>query len=266
MLFFCFLNDSFLARKYSDAIGLDVTYTVCKEGVSLLLFVGVNSYGKSFILMGCFISREDAETFKFSLRCFVSMGFKQPTVCITDQDRALISAINEEWKETTHLFCIFHIYRNVQKNIAHFLKHKNTAFLKDFSQVQRKETIEEFEDGWKLLMQDYCKDNVRDNVRSMDIVDSHSSSSSDEENMSETFSESSEEPDQESQRELKVDSNNEALKNYLDSLYKNKTSWARCFTFRHFAAGFSILPLFTAVIIFFLLFLPLTLIILSEKV
>lgn len=233
---------------------MDVTYRVCKEGVSLLLFVGINTYGKSFILMGCFLPKEDIPSFQFALESFTLFGFKTPGVCITDQDKALTAALSRKWPQTTHLFCLFHIYRNIQQNAARFLSKKNNDFLKDFSKVQRVEVEEDFIEAWEKLVQDYCSDErtkinkerkeeikINKEIEENSVItDDYSYISSDKESQS---SEQEEEEDEESDiSEINNIENSGSVslsnfKNYLGSLYEKRKSWARCFTYKHFAAG-----------------------------
>lgn len=211
-----------------------------------MLFVGVNCHGKSFVLMGAFLPREDVASFRFALQSFVKMGFKQPTVCLSDQDTALVEAIKLEWKETQHIFCLFHIFRNVQKHAAHLLKQKNTEFLKEFSILQRRETIDEFEDNWKMLLKKYCDEEEKapeNFIREIEIDYSYESSDSENDDDSDQDESDAQDRIQTSQasNNSQKKSDKKVLKEYLQTLYARKISWARCYTFRHFAAGIFII-------------------------
>ena len=77
--------------------------------------------------MGSFVVKEDIESYKFALSCFEEF-FQAPDVVMTDQDPALISAISKNWDQTHHLFCLFHIYRNIQKRLLSIWGKKTKPF------------------------------------------------------------------------------------------------------------------------------------------
>ena len=91
--------------------------------------------GRSVILMATFVKAEDTVSYEFALRCFSTFGYHLPLVVMTDQDRALRKAL-QIWN-SKHLYCVYHIYRNVEKNIAKNLRKYNKQFLRDFSDIQR---------------------------------------------------------------------------------------------------------------------------------
>ena len=109
--------------------------------------------------MGCFIVKEDTNSYKFALESFEEF-FGVPKTVMTDQDPALKLAISEKWPFTTHLFCIFHIYRNIQKKIAQLLGKKNEKFLKEFSHIQRIDNVKEFEKEWSNFVASYCDEDT----------------------------------------------------------------------------------------------------------
>ena len=124
MVIFVIIIIKFLAKNYTDAIGMDVTYRVCKEGVSLLLFVGINTYGKSFILMGCFLPKEDIPSFQFALESFTLFGFKTPGVCITDQVKALTAALSRKWPNNAFILLVSYLSKHSAECCTFFVKEK----------------------------------------------------------------------------------------------------------------------------------------------
>jgi len=65
--------------------------------------------------MGCFVIKEDIASYVFALPAFIELGYLVPQVVMTDQDKALTAAIKQKWPNSAHLFCIFHLYRNILK-------------------------------------------------------------------------------------------------------------------------------------------------------
>jgi len=177
--------------------------------------------------MGSFVVKEDIESYKFALSCFEEF-FQAPDVVMTDQDPALISAISKNWDQTHHLFYLFHIYRNVQKKVAQYLGKKNEAFLKHFSYIQRIESINEFEKEWEEFEQLYsAKHGENDNIET------------NEESFHEILASKEEEISEEIESFAKHhDNDKNKIGNYLIRLYKFRKSWAKCYTFRHFGAGY----------------------------
>jgi len=181
--------------------------------------------------MCCFISNEDKEAYKFALSAFVSFGFPAPSSVMTDQDKALTAAIAQEWSNSRHLFCIFHLYRNLQKNSAKYLGKKNEAFLKDFSSIQRAENEETFENEWDALIKKYAT--------TSNLNQDHEENSISDLGSEEDEGQEHEEGNGLNQRleELSTSTNREKLKNYLNTVYSTRKSWAKCFTYKSFGAG-----------------------------
>lgn len=181
--------------------------------------------------MGCFAIKEDTEAYKFALYSYGKFGFQQPLTVMTDQDKALTSAISQNWADSKHLFCVFHIYRNIKKNVGAYLGRKNTKFLKDFTIVLRTEDKEEFKSRWKDLIIKYCENNENENNSSNNYNDENADnieSSSEEEEQIQSST---------TRNRKQIKDNKKQLKNYLKTLYDTRKSWAKCYTFLNFAAG-----------------------------
>ena len=185
--------------------------------------------------MGCFLPSEDTESFQFALQSFTSFGFKRPIVCITDQDKALTATLSQEWLQSVHLFCLFHIYSNIQQNAARFLAKRNTEFLKAFSRVQRIEIEEEFKEVWENLVSEFCEKEKTNHLLNSQMRDQN--------NLTDDMSygdEESERSEEESNEEVSgnISSRNlTKLKYYLILLFDKRKAWAKCYTYRYFAAG-----------------------------
>ena len=103
--------------------------------------------------MAVLVTNEDTECFNFALHSFLDVGFTLPGTVLTDQDSALKKALTS-WS-SHHLYCVYHIYRNLEKNLAHLLGKNNKSLLKDFAKVQQIEDDRVFEREWKSLVQTY---------------------------------------------------------------------------------------------------------------
>lgn len=192
-----------------------------------MLFTGINNLGRTVILMGCFLTRENIEGYRFALNSFEALGFKKPNCIMTDDDKALKSAIASEWPSSRHLLCYFHLFRNLQKNIAKILGTNNHKFLSEFSQISKLVDEKDFEIEWRGL-----------------VVSKYVKQEDDLENQFDEIRENNNDSDDEEETMLKkiitnFRSRNQRLEKYLSYLYENKRSWARCFTYKVFSAGLS---------------------------
>ncbi|CAL5047947.1 unnamed protein product [Urochloa decumbens] len=144
-------------EHFGDAITFDTTYKTNMYEMPFELFVGVNNHFQSVLLGGVLMTDETIESFKWVFREFAKlMGGKEPMTILIDQCRAMEVAIAEEWKNTVHRWCKWHVL----KRIAECLGVKYTGD-KDFQNkfhrlVNEMMTIDEFEAAWGQLMKDYA--------------------------------------------------------------------------------------------------------------
>ena len=186
--------------------------------------------------MGCFLVKENLESYKFAIASFESL-FGMPKTVITDQDPALKSVIESEWQTVHHLFCLFHIYRNIQKKVAKFLGNKNEIFLKEFSRIQRIEGAEDFQKEWDTFIAKYRGDvneeeNEFDQDSEIEEQNSYLEIISSKDHIEE---EPFEDKKMEDKRERAI--NTKKIGDYLSNLSKSCKSWARYYTYRNFGAG-----------------------------
>ncbi|KAF5471958.1 hypothetical protein F2P56_008715, partial [Juglans regia] len=79
---------------FGDVITFDTTYLTNRYGMPFAPFVGVNHHGQSILLGAGLISSEDTSTFVWLFRAWLDcMNGQAPKAIITDQDRAMKSAI-----------------------------------------------------------------------------------------------------------------------------------------------------------------------------
>ncbi|CAN0394388.1 unnamed protein product, partial [Ectocarpus sp. 13 AM-2016] len=81
-------------------------------------FVGVDDENRSCILGQGLLRSECAETFEWFLTQYESAAGgweRRPKVILTDADVAMTSAVASVWKGTQHLFCLWHVNKNLVK-------------------------------------------------------------------------------------------------------------------------------------------------------
>lgn len=139
--------------NFSDVVSFDTTYIRNKYKMPLALFIGVNQHYQ-FMLLGCaLVGDESAATFSWVMQTWLkAMGGQAPKVIITDQDRAMKSAISEVFPSTYHCFCLWHILGKVSETFSHLLKQHENFMAKLQKCIYRSWTHEEFEKRWHKLV------------------------------------------------------------------------------------------------------------------
>lgn len=146
---------------FSDVICFDMTYKVNDYSRPLALFVGMNHHRQMVIFGAAFLHDETAASFKWLLETFKSaMCGKQPKTILTDRSANLKEALGLTWPGTAHSSCVWQIYQNAVKSLAHAFS-ISEEFTHDFSHcVLDIEDEQEFLDTWNMIIEKY---NLKEN-------------------------------------------------------------------------------------------------------
>ncbi|KAM0841717.1 hypothetical protein ACQ4PT_058836 [Festuca glaucescens] len=146
---------------FSDVICFDMTYKVNDYSRPLALFVGMNHHRQMVIFGAAFLYDETAASFKWLLETFKSaMCGKQPKTILTDRSANLKEALGLTWPGTVHSSCVWQIYQNAVKSLAHAFS-ISEEFTHDFSHcVFDIEDDQEFLDTWNMIIEKY---NLKEN-------------------------------------------------------------------------------------------------------
>ncbi|XP_022889129.1 protein FAR1-RELATED SEQUENCE 5-like [Olea europaea var. sylvestris] len=123
--------------------------------MSFAPFVGVNHHGQS-TLFGCgLLANEDTDTFVWLFKTWLEcMHGQSPNAIITDQDRAMQNAIGIIFPSTTQRWCLWHILKKLPEKFGCHVD-KGMIFSALHNLVYDSQTIEEFEQGWKQMIDTY---------------------------------------------------------------------------------------------------------------
>ncbi|XP_056695360.1 protein FAR-RED IMPAIRED RESPONSE 1-like [Spinacia oleracea] len=144
-------------QYFRDVVCFDSTYLTNKYELPFSNFVGLNHHGQT-ILLGCaLVSHEDAETFVWLFRSWLScMGGKPPAAMMTDQDAAMRKAIRiaMPMPKTRHRWCMWHIMQKFSRKLGS---------LTDFPQMKvalenviyNSLTPEKFEEDWAEVVKTF---------------------------------------------------------------------------------------------------------------
>ncbi|KAK9665170.1 hypothetical protein RND81_14G095100 [Saponaria officinalis] len=118
-------------------------------------FVGVNHHGNN-VMFGCaFLLDEKTDSLIWLFRNFLySMGDKVPKTIFTDQDKAIMNAIDEVFPQSRHRLCQWHIWKKVTSYLGALSKDR-TFMSQFYSCFDGVESSDEFEMTWQKMIVDF---------------------------------------------------------------------------------------------------------------
>ncbi|CAI9284600.1 unnamed protein product [Lactuca saligna] len=145
--------------KFRDVVVFDVTYMTNKYKMPFAPFVGVNHHVQSILFGGALLENEKEETFEWLFENFLKCMFtKYPKAIITDQDKAMGTAIKKVFPNTRHRFCDWHIKKHESDHLRPFVTHYSD-FQESYKDWVNSDTIEEFESKWEVIRIKYNLEN-----------------------------------------------------------------------------------------------------------
>lgn len=148
-------------NSFCDVVSFDTSYIRNKYKMPLALFAGVNQHYQ-FILLGCaLLSDESAATYSWLMQTWLrAVGGQAPKVIISDQDKAIKSAISEVFPNVHHCFSLWSILGKVSENLGHITKQHDNFMAKFEKCIFRSWTDDEFgKRWWKILDRFELRDN-----------------------------------------------------------------------------------------------------------
>ncbi|KAJ4809530.1 Protein FAR1-RELATED SEQUENCE 5 [Rhynchospora pubera] len=119
-------------------------------------FVGVNHHRQSIFFGMALLRSEGTSNFSWLFETWLkAMYDKHPLAIITDQDKAMKSAIKIVFPNTIHRCCKWHIMRKARENLA-TLYRLNPTFQPELELIINcSKTILEFENNWAAMIEKY---------------------------------------------------------------------------------------------------------------
>ncbi|XVF46397.1 hypothetical protein PTKIN_Ptkin03bG0023500 [Pterospermum kingtungense] len=141
---------------FGDAVKLDTSYRINQYRVPFAPFSGVNHHGQT-ILFGCALLLDDSEaSFVWLFKTFLTaMNDHQPVSLITDQDRAIQTAVSQVFPGVRHCFNKWHVLREGPEKLAHVCQAHPNFQVELYNCINLTETIEEFESSWSSILEKY---------------------------------------------------------------------------------------------------------------
>ncbi|KAB1226601.1 Protein FAR1-RELATED SEQUENCE 3 [Morella rubra] len=141
---------------FGDAVTLDTMYRVNQYRVPFAPFTGVNHHGQT-VLFGCALLLDDSEaSFVWLFKTFLTaMNDRPPVSIVTDQDRAIHTAVSQVFPEARHCISRWHVLREGQEKLAHVCHIHPNLQVELYNCINLTETIEEFELSWNSVLDKY---------------------------------------------------------------------------------------------------------------
>ncbi|XP_020206020.1 protein FAR-RED IMPAIRED RESPONSE 1 [Cajanus cajan] len=149
-------------HSFNDVVSFDTTYIKNNDKLPFAPFVGVNHHSQP-ILLGCaLVADETKPTFVWLMKTWLrAMGGQAPKVIITDQDKALKTAVEEVFPNVRHCFSLWHILERIPENLSFVIKQYNN-FLPKFNKcIFKSWTDEQFDmRWWKMVTRFGLQDDI----------------------------------------------------------------------------------------------------------
>lgn len=140
---------------FGDAVIFDTTYRTNKYSLICAPFVGVNHHWQNVVFGCAFLLDESTASYVWLFKSFLeSMGSRSPKSIFTDQDEAIMQAIEQVFPNTQHCFSYWHILKNAQSHLG--TVNTSQTFQNMFMKcMQGSDTEMELEESWAAMLHEY---------------------------------------------------------------------------------------------------------------
>jgi len=138
--------------RFCDVVVFDNTYKTNRFNMPFGIFTGVNNYGQSVCFAGAVMCDESTDSFVWTFNTFLKMvNNHAPKVFLTDEDHAIIKAVGQIFEPlgTKHALCLWHLLKNVTKNLNGSLGIVWSEFIKSFYKCLNEYEEEDFLNKWE---------------------------------------------------------------------------------------------------------------------
>ncbi|CAG8501112.1 13607_t:CDS:2 [Funneliformis mosseae] len=130
--------------------------TDAAETFEKLMKLQLDNHVRSRIVTTAIVSEETKETYQWILKCLLSATDNLAlNVLFTDADPAIVLAIHETLPSTKYNYCIWHLRKNLDKNLRGQLHKNYNEFVKAWNKYQNFFLENEFQKQWHKLLTSY---------------------------------------------------------------------------------------------------------------
>ncbi|CAG8846877.1 36715_t:CDS:1, partial [Gigaspora margarita] len=144
--------------RFNNVVVFDNTYKTNWFNMPFGIFTGVNNYSQSICFAGTLMNNESANSFIWTFNTFLEIvNNNAPKIFLTNEDQAIIKAINQVFQlfGTKHALYLWHLFKNIIKNLQGILKSKWAIFIRQFYKCLDKYDENNFKIQWEKLKNDF---------------------------------------------------------------------------------------------------------------
>ncbi|KAL5575555.1 hypothetical protein UlMin_017254 [Ulmus minor] len=140
---------------FSDVVAFDATCLSNSFEIPLVAFVGINHHGQN-VLLGCgLLADETLETYVWLFRAWLTcLSGRPPQTIITNQCKALQSAISEVFPRAHHRVCLSNVVQSILESLRALQEYEafQMALVRT---VYDSLKVDEFEMAWENMIQHF---------------------------------------------------------------------------------------------------------------
>ncbi|XP_044972411.1 protein FAR1-RELATED SEQUENCE 5-like [Hordeum vulgare subsp. vulgare] len=142
-----------LYPKYKDCIFFDTTFCTNRYNMPFAPIVRVNNHLQT-VLLGCaLLPNEQIETFKWVFEnILLAMNNEHPLTIMTDQDKAMETAISQVFPNTVHRCCKWHVQRKAREKLGRIMSRDEVFENAFYRCINDSDTVDEFEENWQHMI------------------------------------------------------------------------------------------------------------------
>ncbi|KAE8224935.1 hypothetical protein CF319_g2242 [Tilletia indica] len=139
-------------QRFGDVVIADIAQGRNIYQMPLNVFCVVDGAGRTRNIAYVLQDRQDRESHQWALEQLVMASGAEPSVVMSDQDSAFMGAVRRACPSAHHLLCLWHLWKNVRKNLLSKLRNDWTRFCNSFWAVYRSPSPKAFEKRWTELI------------------------------------------------------------------------------------------------------------------
>ncbi|XP_057793348.1 protein FAR1-RELATED SEQUENCE 5-like [Salvia miltiorrhiza] len=142
-------------QHFGDVVSVNATYKTNKYDLACVPIIEINHHRTNVMFAMTFLSNEKSESYEWLFSTFLdAMYRKEPTIIFSDQDKALMNALDNTFHGASHRLCQWHINKNAGKQFG------KLNYEKDFKRLWFRcmngcENAEEFDATWNSMMEEF---------------------------------------------------------------------------------------------------------------
>lgn len=94
-----------------------ITYFTFRYNMVFVPFTGIDNHKRCVTFGARLLTREDTDSYKWLLKCFLKAFGSPPKIIMSDQDPTIKKAVDELLPLSSHHLCIWHITTKLPKKV-----------------------------------------------------------------------------------------------------------------------------------------------------